>query len=390
MDEPEVRDLRKVKQDELGPAAVIRTTTLKPKDGEEPKKKSSGPKTEAQLAVAAAKARDEGRPESAIAEPTKKAKPKPPSWSESNKAIADRKIDAKDGEGRINAAHVQTKNPLEEADLFDGGDLSWCGCGRALYILPDKTTVLCRDGHKAGVTEGKGPLNWEDAARALRAEHTSVQAGMLMSSQASDIALFWEEEDAKEVSRIIDKPAPEPAPGLETQPEELPEETAVAVAPADATVAEVAAVETDKTLQTAINIVTKPLTDEELQMMKEHVAKIPPRGVGGRQEEPRSLPPHPLPNEHRIADLERQVSAMHRTLAPLASLLAEQQSVMNRLAYEAHAPFETLMAGFVVYEELGRVAELAKLGDWQRTTNALVGALEDAKVWATTWTVPRR
>jgi hypothetical protein len=328
MDEPEVRDLRKVKQDELGPAAVIRTTTLKPKDGEEPKKKSSsGPKTEAQLAVAAAKARDEGRPESAIAdEPKKKSKAPAPSWSESNKAIAERKIDAKEGEtSRKSAPMLQSKNPLEDAiQLQTGEGLDWCACGRALYVLPDDT-ILCRDGHKGGWTEGRGPLGWEEAARHLRSEHTAPNAAMLMQAPASDILAFWEEEDTRAVNEILDA---EPA----AEPVEEPEEPTELVEQARAASANV-----------VITMNTQEFSEEEKQVLREYAEKL-------------NEPVEPLepPAPEQPTAVEARLSALERAHTELLQRMVLQQLLLCELAYRASAPFDVLHEQFEIHAALQR------------------------------------
>lgn len=191
-DEISVTDRRRVKQDDLGPAAVVRTTTLATKEPT----KSSKEQTEAQLAVKKAKAIDAGRPESAIAEPPKKSRPSTPPWNKDNKALQDRRVDAPDS--RVHAPVGETKNPLEEATLASPEDgLAWCGCGRALYVTAGGV-VLCRDGHRDGVSEGKGPLSWEDAARHLRDEcQTAIHAAVAMATKSSDVSAFWREEDEK-------------------------------------------------------------------------------------------------------------------------------------------------------------------------------------------------
>jgi hypothetical protein len=208
-----VEDRRRIRQQDLGPAAVVRTTTLKPAETGDAKP-SKNMKTEAQQVVAAAKARDEGR-DSAI-EPPKKKAPKPP-WSKENKALDERRVD------RPKLPALQQTSPLESAELYNGSDnLNWCDkCGRALYVFPDGNAfsgraiaksalvrvVRCRDGHGfetvvlnacLGPRCVAGALSWEAAATLLRAEHTALEAGALMATSASDVAAFWAEEDRQE------------------------------------------------------------------------------------------------------------------------------------------------------------------------------------------------
>jgi hypothetical protein len=180
MSDVEVQDRRRVRQEQLGPAAKVQTTTLKPKeDGEKiaPKSKEI---TEAQQAVQDAKARDGAPP------PAKKAKAPPPMWSADNKAVASRATEA------VAPPTSKVTDPFDGAVLAECGDLTcriWCSsCGRIIWQLKDGRTV-CKLGHASDQ-----PLTWEEAAVMFdRQGATSKEAAEKMATDEQDVIDYWRE-----------------------------------------------------------------------------------------------------------------------------------------------------------------------------------------------------
>lgn len=335
-DEPKVVDQRRVKQDDLGSAAKIRTSTLKPKDEDKPKQKG---KTEAQEVVARAKARDEGR-ESDLDQPKKHGKAPPPPWSESNRALADRRTD--NPTSRVNAPVTQTKNPIEEMELADFSDgRNWCHCGRALYgqtLIADGVNVgqeiMCRDGHK--LNEKSERKTWEEAARMLRVEHNSIEVATLMQTQASDIAAFWEEDDLKLVQDIAHEvvtamPSPE---------------------------------ETEESPRTPVESPLAPPTDADLV---EKLMKL----------------------EARLASNEAHLAEIAVLQEEMLGCLLEQQKDICQLLAKSGADFETLHAAHRRYFQLEQARAAANRMDWTTAAMALTalagGLVNGFDTWAKTW-----
>lgn len=337
----EVKDHRKVKQDELGPAAVIRTTTLKPKDSDE-KPKASKTKTPAQQAVAAAKAHDEGRPESAIADEPKKKKAPAPAWSSTNTAAKDRKIDAPDS--RANAPTTPTKNPLEEMELtnFDDG-LNWCHCGRALYgrEIEAGQIVMCRDGHEHN--DHTQRLSWEDAARLLRTEQSAIQTAILMGAKASDIAAFFFEEDARA--------APEPRPEVTTAEQPTP---------------------TEQKGVSEIHSAEQPNTEQPLPTTQEMLSAL--MGAAPPMEAASHMTPVELQLTRDIEALTDRVASLERVNLALLESVAGQQLFAARAAYQSGADFEVVKSAVLAHEKLARVLEEMRASRAKRM---------DPMVWAT-------
>lgn len=181
--ETTISDKRRVKDETVGHAAKVSTSTLKPKTkASTPKAAKTKTKTKQtaddQAAIERAMASQGLQPEAPPAAP-KRGRPK----------------------------HLQSV-PDPEPDPFEGlepveSNLAWCGlCGGLLFQTPKG--VACRTGH------GLPPsVDWERAAKLLYDRGASCQeAAEAMEAEQADIGDFFDELDARTPTT-----AAEPAPG---------------------------------------------------------------------------------------------------------------------------------------------------------------------------------
>ena len=198
-----VTDNRRVKDETLGPAAIISTSTLKPKEVLKKAKAPKKPKKPKGEMVVHAETvgppiEEPFMPEEAAAEPPsrpkrkrKKAKPEP----------------------------VPEPEPLELADD------TWCGlCGAALYVTP--SGLLCEPGGKDGCGGAPPETDWAGAAEKC------LELGMTAEETAAHMQTALEDVE-EHLAALADPFEASVAAVAAVEPEELPRGRCVHVEPDD-------------------------------------------------------------------------------------------------------------------------------------------------------------
>lgn len=193
MDQPVVTDNRRIRDDKVGEAAKVSTSTLKPKNQAKAKKAKKQRKSGDDAAIAAV-LEGQGYEETApvIDLESRKARKPPKKAPEPDKA----------------------ENPLEGLEPIEDDNAWCCICGRMLYESPGGPVDA--EGHGAPEPQ----FSWEQAAKLLYdLGLTAAQAAERMEVQDAEVAEYFEELDGTD-PRATTPPEPE----LEPEPEEPAEE----------------------------------------------------------------------------------------------------------------------------------------------------------------------